>query len=124
MSEAVHQAWLIYIAIAAGYTAVVFGVMSNKGRKLPPSTKSTKSIPAILLLHSLFVAALCGLVCLISRSEGSFSWLNRGFGRNSALWALALLSIPLGILERLWLFDDPVMDSLDAEDDEATEPDK
>ena len=44
----------------------------------------------------------------------------------SALWALALLAVPLGIIERLWLFDDPVMDSSDAEDDsdETVEHDK
>lgn len=118
ISEAIHhQAWLVDIAVAAGYTVVVFWVMSAKGRNFSPSTKNTKSVLTILLIHSLFVAALCGLVWLLSRTEGSFAWLNRGIGRTSAIWAFALLAVPLGILERLWLFQDPVMDSTSIEDD-------
>jgi hypothetical protein len=113
-----HPLWLVYLAVSAGYTLIVFWVLTPKGRASASSIKKTAPLQKALLIHLLFVASLCGFIWLISSDGESLSWLTWGFGEyTSRLWALCILAIPLGMLERLWLFGDCVIDFPDTKED-------
>ena len=97
-----YALWMILFTIAPMIFVVVFAFTGNTGLTLENLAAVGQSVYLKILWHSLYLALLCTVICLLIGYPAAYFLASKDFSRNKTLFVLFLLPMWMNFLLRTY----------------------
>ena len=97
-----YALWLLLFTIAPMIFVVVFAFTGDNGLTLENLAAVGQSVYLKILWHSLYLALLCTVICLLIGYPAAYFLASRDFSRNKTLFVLFLLPMWMNFLLRTY----------------------
>ena len=97
-----YALWMILFTIAPMIFVVVFAFTGNSGLTLENLAAVGQSVYLKILWHSLYLALLCTVICLLIGYPAAYFLASKDFSRNKTLFVLFLLPMWMNFLLRTY----------------------
>ena len=97
-----YALWMLLFTIAPMIFVVVFAFTGNNGLTLENLAAVGQSVYLKILWHSLYLALLCTVICLLIGYPAAYFLASKDFSRNKTLFVLFLLPMWMNFLLRTY----------------------
>ena len=97
-----YALWMLLFTIAPMIFVVVFAFTGDNGLTLENLAAVVQSVYLKILWHSLYLALLCTVICLLIGYPAAYFLASRDFSRNKTLFVLFLLPMWMNFLLRTY----------------------
>ena len=97
-----YALWMVLFTIAPMIFVVVFAFTGNTGLTLENLAAVGQSVYLKILWHSLYLALLCTVICLLIGYPAAYFLASKDFSRNKTLFVLFLLPMWMNFLLRTY----------------------
>ena len=97
-----YALWMLLVTIAPMIFVVVFAFTGDNGLTLENLAAVGQSVYLKILWHSLYLALLCTVICLLIGYPAAYFLASRDFSRNKTLFVLFLLPMWMNFLLRTY----------------------
>ena len=97
-----YALWMLLFTIAPMIFVVVFAFTGNSGLTLENLAAVGQSVYLKILWHSLYLALLCTVICLLIGYPAAYFLASKDFSRNKTLFVLFLLPMWMNFLLRTY----------------------